>query len=304
MCKHLFAGMLVAAVVSAVGATLSYADLSTKTATQGGLQIQYTPNCATTPPTTYNLGSFSVSVSNVDATYMDMSATFTVNTGAGAPPASLFNCAQFYWYQNVETLPPNDPATYKGQQVSPATGAKKLPITDPPSGGWDYMYLDGAARTMPDPAYNVFLDNQPFYYTAAGQAAHSVPGTSYTIEDEPAKRPDNGGFGVQFLTYLVAVVPQQCDCDDPDCLAPGQIMVLGGFAWHAGTADIAIESTFPAPLSGSVADVNAGLANGGFTPAWTAVSNADFVICCPEPTALGLLGLGGLGLLARRRRAA
>jgi hypothetical protein len=311
-----------------VAAAPAWADLSTKTATQNDITISYRsdPNG---PVQTYILGSFQTILENYDVSsgdYAHMWSRFTVNTtGPDAPPASFFNNVSLHWYQQVVSLPVNDPATYKGYYVAGSTFLNEpatLPITDPPNGGWDYMYNDGSNRTQPNASYGpVFIDNKPYYWTSLAEqyltdtvtnTVMSQPGVQYTTEDFPADRSGNNGKGAEFATYLVAQATNY-DPLDPMGLLPGQMLVLGGFQWYDDVSDIEIESTFAGARPNDVSSIDTALANGGF-PAWNsqtysgweAVSNELIDVAVPLPATAWMGGstLALLGAIAWRRRVA
>lgn len=274
-----FVALLVTVVVTR-------ADLTTKTATINDITIGYKIPC-TDPPRQLNLGDVSITLADAGA-FSDMSATLTID--AAAQSGAIWNCMQLHWLQTIWHLPGTPPVTYM-------TNAASIPIIDPPSGGWDYMYA-GPGRTNPKPEYSVFFDNQPWYYNAAGEALHNTAQMSYNIEDGPADRADPEYVG--FSTYLVAVSTATCtDTQPPECLKAGEMLVLGSFDWTTSDAHLFILGTLNGATAGDLAEINVALGNGGFS-GWTAFS--DKLICCiPEPGTLTLLVLGVLILLRRTR---
>lgn len=310
---------VVALVAALTLAPAIYADSTPKNASQGGIQIQASYDGG--PATTYTLGSFNVSLSNFPYqgyNYGHMLSTFTVNTGANAPPATLFSGMKLHWYQQVQSLPNYDSTTYLGNYVVPWPGTgytSAMPITDPPSGGWDYMYNGARVPANIVPGYAIFVDTDPFYYTRAAELSWvpsstgqvvSQPGVKYTIEDYPGYRMNPG---VSFTDYLVAEATTPNPLD-PMGLRPGQLTILGGFTWTialtAGTyqPDLKINSTFAGTPNGAVDNMNLGMLNGNF-PTWNPQTHAgwagagatstvvDFV---PLPPAVWT-GLGGLAVV-------
>jgi hypothetical protein len=66
------------------------------------------------------------------------------------------------------------------------------------------MYADGAARTLPNnaiPNFGWFIDTQPWYYNAAGEAGRSTVCATYSIRDVPGFCPAAGV--TSFQTWLV-----------------------------------------------------------------------------------------------------
>lgn len=299
-----------------LAAAPAWADLSTKTLSQTDLTIHYqaTPGG---PVETYVLGSFDVTLEDyVHPTSLyqaaRMRAVFNVNTGAGAPPSSLFDHIQLHWYQQVNSLPTSEYVSYRSGNVNPG----RLPITDPPNGGWDYMYQDPIGRTNPVPGYVPFIDNDPFYYTRNTEQNYmdytytrlATPGVQYVIGDIPGDRYDPGGKGVDFMTYLVAEVSGSAG--DILGLLPGQMLVLGGFEWHNESSDIGIDQSFVGAPAGSVESINLALNHADF-PAWNpttytgweAIGAANLMLATvPEPATLGMVGVAGVLLLRRSRR--
>ncbi|MBI1369809.1 MAG: hypothetical protein GC162_14280 [Planctomycetes bacterium] len=268
------------------------ADLTTKNATIDDIMLNYRIPCDG-PIQSINLGDVAISLSDAGA-FSNMSATLTID--AAAQTSDIWHCLQLHWIQTIWHLSATDPAKYKGANPDVPTNGQ---IIDPPNGGWDYMYTDGSARTMPDPAYNFFIDDQPWYYSAVGEAAMNVNCQSYTIEDGPADRADPEYVG--FSTYLVATVTMTCDDDPmPDCLIPGQMIVLGGFDWTTSNTDIFILGTFNGATAGDIAEINLALTNADFT-GWEAFDNDTKVICC-IPTPAGFAGGFMLLCIAATRR--
>jgi hypothetical protein len=249
------------------------------------------------PPMAVNLGDLSI-----DLTYdaandeANMTATFTVDENVDGTDSKIWDWIEVHFLQTIWL--DNDPNR-------PTIGGVKpnLPVVDPPKGGWDYMYNDGAARTMPNlniPNYGWFIDDDPWYYNETGEDAEFTETEEYSINDVPSI---GNGVQVGFSTYL-AVEPERVICTHEFCLQEGEILILAGFDWLVdGTAETAtVTDTFYAPSPFDVADITRALANGNFT-GWTVVDNKD--ICCPEPGAC-LLALAaiGFGLPLRRGRAA
>jgi hypothetical protein len=247
-------------------------------------------------PMAVNLGDLSI-----DLTYdaandeANMTATFTVDEAVDGMDSKIWDWLDLHFLQTI--WHDNDPNRPTVAGVKP-----NLPVVDPPKGGWDYMYLDGAARTMPNnaiPNYGWFIDDDPWYYNDTGEDAEFEECEVYSIGDVPAI---GNGVQVGFSTYLVGEV-ENVICDESYCLQEGEILLLAGFDWFVdGTAETAtVTDTFRAPSPFDVADINTSLANGGFS-GWTAVDDKD--ICCPEPGSLVLVFAAALSACLTRRRAA
>lgn len=259
------------------------ADLTDKSATINDVMINYKPDCGD-PVQSINLGDISISLKD-SGTSSRMDATFTVDdaidaTGPGGSP--IWGCMELHWLQTIWT--DACPAQLSG-------AAATLPIIDPPKGGWDYMYTDGAARTMPNnaiPNFGWFIDDDPWYYNSVGEAANNVDAETYKITDVPADCPGTGVTG--FSTYLVAEADSMCS--DVDCLKAGEILLLAGFDWTISSASVDITSTFKAPSPFDVTDITTSLTNANFS-GWTVYDNKS--VCCPEPAsaAMALLLLAG-----------
>lgn len=282
------------------------------------ITVGFDPNCdGLVRP--LNLGSISATVQNgtgpvagggngtpVGSSLMD--ATFSLS--AAAKTAKVTNCANFYWLQEIYY--DDAPVPYKPGGVDKTPPKGNYSIIDPPNGGWDYMY-NGPGRTNPKPAYSNFIDNQPWYYNAAGQANFNNPGAgTYQIQDQPGNpgllpSPPNpaGTYGVtRFDTFLVATPTM--GCADANCLKAGEIDLLAGFAWTIQSSNpndpqsSYINSIQFIPQAGNAADINTALTNAGFA-GYTAVVGRN--ICCPEPAVAGLMMIGAMLTVARRRAA-
>lgn len=311
--------VLVTTLLVGSSAQLLRAGLNPANVTQSDIQISYQAS-GDEPAVTYTLGSFTASLVNSSYSYglgqtqdaVTMRSVFTVNTGANAAPTELFEHVQLHWYQNVQSLPLYDPATYLGQYIYTGPSNKKLPITDVPKGGWDYMYTS-SARTTVVSGYGIFVDNDPFYYSRTAELNskdshgnfYSQPGNQYVIEDQPADRNNNGVVG--FSTILVAEVKTNTAIDAMGLL-PGQLLVLGGFNWHNSSADLGIDSSFAGVQALTLSDMNTGLGYGGFAAwnastfsGWTAVAGKTIEVI-PEPATISLLVVATGGLLMKRTR--
>ena len=273
-------------ILASFSISAAQADLITKTATISdiSLSVRFSP---TGPNQVLNLGSMDISLADYGAS-SNMNATFTVNPAYVTPGFNLWNDISLHWVQLI--WHDDAPAKYKGANPT-------FPIIDPPSGGWDYMYLDGAARTQPNnaiPNYGWFIDGYPWYYNSVGEAANSTVGKSYHINDVPGDTPAPGYTG--FTTYLVAQSLKPCNA--AGCLAPMDFLLLAGFDWTANSTDIAITDTFKAPSPFDVTELTNSLANGGFT-GWTATDNKAALV--PEPSVI-ILVLTALALLGFQSR--
>ncbi len=171
--------------------------------------------------------------------YTIMDATFRLTR------PGLHNWLTFHWVQAITT--DACPAPYFGRSLP-------LPQLDPPLNGWDYMYLDGAARTLPDtriPDYGWFLDDKPWYHNATGESANFTPGATYSTRDVPVHCTSGA---TSFTTWLVAKAPGQSMC------------LIRGFTWtisrtpalRAGPTDAG------APGMADVGVVNTAMTNAGF----------------------------------------
>ena len=187
-----------------------------------------------------------------DATnqYTIMDATFRLTR------PGLHNWLTFHWVQSITA--DACPVTYMGRRLP-------FPQLDPPLNGWDYMYLDGAARTLPDtriPDFGWFLDDKPWYHNATGEAANSSPGVSYSTRDVPFQWASGGA--TSFTTWLVAKAPGQSMC------------LIRGFTWtisrnaalRAGPTDAG------PPGMADVGVVNAAMTNAGFV-GWSSGAGCD-----------------------------
>ncbi len=285
--REAYLAFLPAIVFMLLSATEVYADLITKTAsiTDISIAIRTLPNG---PNQILDLGDMSISLEDHGAA-SDMKAKFTVNPTFANPSLDLWRDVKLHWLQLI--WHDDAPAMYKG--VAPS-----FPVTDPPSGGWDYMYLDDGARTKPNnaiPNFGWFIDNQPWYYNSIGEVANFTIGKQYSIEDIPGDTAAPGFTG--FTTYLVAVDPKGCGA--PGCLGPSDILMLAGFDWTANSTDIALTGTFKAPSPFDVGDIGSSLANGFFS-GWNVTDSKAALI--PEPSTLVLLLTGMLLLFWVRRR--
>jgi hypothetical protein len=260
------------------------------------VSINYEPNCPG-PVQNLNLGTITATV--VDGTGAGgngtpvgssrMDATMTINNPA-VLNSGIFECMNLHWVQEIYY--DDCPVTYMG--VAPPVGAYS--IIDPPNGGWDYMYNDGAARTQPNlaiPNYGWFIDNKPWYYNDVGERANTTYYQSYSITDVPTDCPANGI--TRFDTFLVA--ESHCACPgDPNSLAPGQFLLLAGFAWTIQNGNSYINSLQLIPQQANADDINTALTNGGFA-GYTAVVNKTITCCTPEPSSIVVLvvalGLAG-----------
>src|SRR5439155_18802789 len=234
-----------------------------------------------------DLGSISISlVDNAD--FARMVATFTVNN-PGAVYAGIFSGLNLHWLQYVRS--DACPAQFYGTNAA-------APTLDPPSGGWDYMYNDGAAWTSPitsSPNYGYFIDSQPWYYNNTGEAARSTVGVSYAIRDSPGYCPANGL--TEFATFLVAE-PTQSGAD-AELVQLGQFLLIGGFEWDVRSAGSSIAALIGDPPSTFADEANTALANGAFS-GWTPVVGKAVLV--PEPQTWALLLLSGSWLWRRARQ--
>lgn len=198
-----------------------------------------------------NLNGVATDIGDIDVTaapdptnaYTIMDATFRLDPAQ----SRLRNWITFHWVQAITA--DGCPAPYAG---------RPLPFgqMDPPHNGWDYMYFDRAARTMPDlriPNYGWFVDDRPWYYNATGEGAMFVPGVSYSVQDAPTHCSD--GSATAFATWLVAECAGQCFC------------LIRGFTWtisstpalRAGPTDAGV------PALAHATAIGAALANAHFT---------------------------------------
>jgi hypothetical protein len=288
-----FARWVLAAVVGALflatSATGSWADLVTN-----DVSLSYAAPGGPTQALN-NLGTLTASSINGTGTGAGgngtpvgstlMSATFTVSAAAQASP--VFSGMKLHWVQKITA--DSCPANYMGK-------APTFPVIDPPSGGWDYEYVNPATRSGGiAPEYSVFQPNTgPWYYNAAGDAKFSTPGQSYTIQDQPGNCPAPGT--TSFVTFLVAE-PTQFNPGNSGALQPGQFLLLAGFSWQApgGSNPVALSPGIEA------SDFNTALTNGGYNN----ISATYFgIVTVPEPATIALIAVGGLALLTRRRKAA
>jgi hypothetical protein len=228
----------------------------------------------------------------------EMHGYFT--TSAAAQASGIWNCMKLHYLQIITQ--DDDPAKYKGNPLPRANHS----VVDPPNGGWDYMYKDGAGRKNPDPAYKNFIDDKPWYWNSAGEVKYFTTCKEYDILDFPTiPRPPKGG-STTFITYLVADAPGSV-CDEPYCLQPGEILLLAEYKWViSSNADGSVRSValnaIATPNANDVNLVTDGLSEAGFT-GYTPVVDKD--ICCPEPATWTLLvfGAAGLSVYGYRRRA-
>jgi hypothetical protein len=249
------------------------------------------------PPMAVNLGDLSIDLNyNAMDSTAEMTATFTVDDAVDGMDSTLWHWLDLHFLQTIWL--DSDPNRPEIAGVKP-----NLPVVDPPKGGWDYMYLDGAMRMMPDdagPNFGYFIDDEPWYYNETGEDAEFEECEEYVINDVPSI---GNGVSVGFSTYLAAEA-KNTFCDEGYCLQAGQILILAGFDWLVnGTAQTAtVTDTFYTPSPFDVADITAALTNGGFS-GWTVVDDKD--ICCPEPGSLllVLIGVGGFVSQSRRRAA-
>jgi hypothetical protein len=243
------------------------------------------------PPVAVNLGDLSITTDYI-GTQGAMTAKFTVDDAVDGMDSTIWDWIEVHFLQTIWL--DNDPNRPTVGGVQP-----NLPVVDPPKGGWDYMFTDGAARTMPKPEYAEFIDDDPWYWNELGEDNRFIECEEYNIVDFPTV---GNGVQVGFSTYL-AVEPERTICNEDYCLQEGEILILAGFDWLVdGTAKTTtVTDTFYAPSPFDVADITTALANGGFS-GWTVVDDKD--ICCPEPGALALVLVGALGVWMTRRRAA
>jgi len=269
------------------GATEVCADLITKTASITDISIA-TRSMPNGPNQILDLGNMSISLAD-DGPASLMNATFTINPTFANSSLDLWRDVSLHWLQLI----------WHGNNLANYNGAfPNLPVIDPPKGGWDYMYNDGAGRTQPNnaiPDFGWFIDDQPWYFNTVGEAANSTRGQSYSVLDRPGDRtaPDFIGF----TTYLVATDPKLCNA--PGCLTPTEILVLAGFDWTESNLNIAITDPFATPRLSDVADITISLLNGGFG-GWTVTDSKAALI--PEPSTLVLLLTGMLLLVWARKR--
>ncbi len=278
---------LVVATIIGIGQT-AQATLITKTASINDIMIDYRyPSCCS-PAKQINLGDMAISLEDKGGS-SQMDATFTVDaaiSGAGG----IWDCMDLHWLQTIWY--DDCPAKIGGKEPT-------LPIIDPPNGGWDYMYNDGANRKNPNlniPNYGWFIDNDPWYYNSTGEAAQFKTGVSYKINDCPTDCPAPGW--TSFSTYLMAISDTICDISNLDCLKSNEMLLLAGFDWTISATDIAITDTFRAPSPFDVKDITKALSNASFS-GWTVVDNKD-ICCIPEPGTYILL-LIGMGVLIYSR---
>jgi hypothetical protein len=265
-------------------------SLTTKTDTISDVSVKYRIPCDD-GINALNLGDIAITLADAGPSSR-MDAGLTVN--AGAQGDLIWNCLELHWLQTI--WHDDCPAKISGKDPV-------LPIIDPPKGGWDYMYKDGAARKDPNmtiPNFGWFIDDQPWYYNSTGEAAKSDKGKTYDITDMPGDCIDPNWTG--FSSYLMATVSWECPNALPDCLKKNEMLLLAGFDWTTSSADIDITDTFKAPSPFDVTDITTALSNAGFS-GWTVYD--DKVICCyiPEPmTIFGLfLGISWVGAYVRKR---
>jgi hypothetical protein len=280
--KTLTAGLLGILLV-----TPASGDLSTKNQSIPNVSVGYRIPCDGIE-SQLNLGTVSISLANAESS-SEMNATLSV--GASARNHEIWDCMELHWLQII-TLDA-DPTPYFGRTDY------NLPIIDPPKGGWDYMYTDGATRKNPKPSFDISIDDAPWYYSVVGEAEHYTIGQTYSLRDLPGD-PRQGS--TQFATYLMAVPTQTCTPQSPECLSPGEMLLLGGFNWLVSSTTIVLFGTFTAPSPHNVVDIQSALGNSGFS-GWT-VRDSDLICCVPEPHALGLVAIAicmaGLATASRR----
>ncbi len=209
----------------------------------GGLSLSL-PDCdINIQGVSTDIGDISVTLNTVGGQNV-MSATFNLDPNF----QFLTDWMEFHW---VQAITQDDcPARYFGAVLP-------FPQVDPPCDGWDYMYLDGAARTMPNlaiPNFGWFIDCLPWYYNAVGEAANNNVGMNYDISDAPGKCPDAGR--TTWTTWLVA----KTDNTNSFCL-------IAGFEWSISTAGNTLV-TKGAPNAGDATTVSNSLTNGSIT-GWT-----------------------------------
>jgi hypothetical protein len=273
------------------------APVSEETQTISDITIGYRNVCPG-PVSRINLGDLTINMVD-DGGDRYVEASFVVDaavSGPGSGGTHLWDCLklhylQLIWRNDQEPLP-----TYLG-------GTPALPVIDPPQGGWDYMYTDGAGRTMPDlgvPNYSWAIDDLPWYLNATGEEGMFEICIQYDMND--GSTPPAAGL-VGFTTYLVAEAIQTCDL--PDCLQPGETLLLAGFNWTApamGAFDVL--GTFINPGAAGLVELREALAHANFGE-WANGVTTEKVICCtvPEPGTLAAgLVLARLAGARRRRR--
>ena len=266
-----------------VGSNGAHANLITKTdfINDIGVTVRTAPNG---PDTFIDLGNMSISLADAGASSV-MNAAFTANADASWVLGDL----NLHWLQLI----------WNGNQLARYNNVyPPLPVIDPPNGGWDYMYLDGAGRTQPNnaiPDYGSFIDGLPWYWNSVGEA-NSTSGLSYSMVDVPGDRtaPDYIGFS----TYLVATDHKLCNAA-PGCLAANDILLLAGFYWTANNTDIEIlPESFKGPSPYDVGVITDSLGNAGFN-GWNVTDSKAALV--PEPPTFLLLLLGMAPLLFVRR---
>lgn len=262
------------------------------------ITVKFKPNCDA-PVQNLNLGNLSISVTagtGGNAGRTVMRAAFDMS--AGAQSSHICDCVKLHFIQYI--YQDSCPASYNGV---PVPGDQR--IIDPPKGGWDYMYKKNAMgqhdRSLGiDPAWVNYADDDPWYYSATGEASGTAsdgskfvdPCKKYIIEDAPGLCPAPGT--TKFITYLAAESLNRCD--DPICLKPGEILLLAGFGWTS-KASPTIDSLLHVPQQGGADAVNDAMRNAGFTGRTAVVDKA---LCCPEPGSIAAMVIG-IAALARRR---
>jgi hypothetical protein len=271
----------------------AWADLSKKTAKIENVSIKIKPDCDAAPNTII-LGDIDITLENVgtgaEITNV-MRGILNIRPELQGPNSGgtyVWDCIQLHYVQMITQDP--DPIKRKGVTT-------KIPVIDPPRGGWDYMFEGPNGTGAVKDGFDVFIDDLPWYWNAKGEATYFDLCKRYEINDNPAAL--NGDL--VFSTFLVATGVNACGAM-PDCLLSNEFLVLAGWEWSESTTNLAIptiynNATFP------IATLNTALTNAYFTGqyAWTAVK--DKAVCCPEPGTYALMaGILVVALLSRMRR--
>lgn len=267
------------------------------------LKVKFKETCEGTVHE-YKLGKLSATVRNGDGANPGLKTKLTIDKSIESVPKGFFSCMEIHFYQMITR--DDSPSPYKGKTDYPH------PIVDGPPKGWDYMYKDGAARTMPydDDTNGRYKDDaadeDPWYHTKEEEAGAAGSGN------------ENGGFGkfkigesyemfdglgglpdpklIKFTCWVVAT-PKNNWCPD-GCVKKGQFVLLGGFDWTMAKKE---ENISIAATALKAADAQKGLDNASAKfPGWTALDSGVF--CCPEPGTYAAMALGLAAVAIRRRR--